>query len=351
MHGAAGAVPAQSRQTEALGDDALPGEGRVARNEQRHYHGAVLTGCAELVLLRAHLAEHDRIDDFEMRRIGGEREMHAVAVELAVGRGAEVVLHVARALDLVRRRGAALELVEDGAMRLAHHLRQHVESAAVGHADDDVFHAERAAALDDLLERGNHRFGAVETEALGAGELQIAEFLEAFGLDQLVEDRALAFAGERDLLVRPLDALLDPTLLRGVGDVHELDAERLAIGAAKDCENFAQRAEFEAEHAVEKDLAVVVRFGEAVGARIEILLVMVRLEAERVEIGVEVPARAVGANQHQARIESRVACWTSAVETSTPAACARALTLSPSARSTSRQSPSSAEMSSLHAGG
>src|SRR6516225_5577322 len=92
MHGAAGAVPAQSRQTEALGDHALPGEGRVARNEQRHHHGAVFAGRAELVLLRAHLAEHDRIDDFEMRRIGGERKMHAVAVELAVGRGAEMVL-------------------------------------------------------------------------------------------------------------------------------------------------------------------------------------------------------------------------------------------------------------------
>src|SRR5262249_42800811 len=182
---------------------------------------------------------------------------------------------------------------------LAPPLANTVERPPVGHADDDVLHAERASALDDLLESGNHRFGAVETEALGASELQIAEFLEAFGLDQLVEDRALAFAGERDFLVRPLDARLDPTLLRGVGDVHELDAERLAIGAAKDRENFAQRAEFEAEHAVEKDLAVVVRFGEAVGARIEILLVMVRLETERVEIGVEVPARAIGANQHQ----------------------------------------------------
>src|SRR5262249_2835817 len=117
--------------------------------------------------------------------------------------------------------------------------------------------------------------------------------------DQLVEDRALAFAGERNLLVRPLDARLDPTLLRGVGDVHELDAERLAIGAAKNRENFAQGAEFEAKHAIEKDLAVVIRFGEAVGSRIEILLVVVWLEAERVEIGVEVPARAVGANQHQ----------------------------------------------------
>src|SRR5262245_31193129 len=234
-----------------------------------------------------------------MRRIGGQRQMHAVAVELAVGRGAEMVFHVAGALDLVRGRGAALEFVEDGAMRLAHHLRQHVESAAVGHADDDVFHAERAAALDDLLERGDHRFGAIETEALGASELQIAEFFEAFGLDQLVEDRALPFGRERDLLVRPFAALLDPAFLRGIGDVHELDAERLAIGAAKDRENLAQGAEFEAEHAVEKDPAVGVRFAEAVGTRIEILLVMVRLETERVEIGVEVTARAVGADQHQ----------------------------------------------------
>ena len=81
--------------------------------------------------------------------------------------------------------------------------------------------------------------------------------------------------------------------------MHELHAERLAVGAAKDGEDLAQRAEFEPEHLVEKDRAVHVGVGEAVGARIEVLLVMVRLEAERVEIGVEMPARAVGADQHQ----------------------------------------------------
>ena len=135
MHRAAGAVPAQSRQAEAFGDHALAGEGGVAGDQQRHHHGAVVAGGAVLVLLGAHLAEHDRIDDLEMRRIGGERQVHPVAVELAVGGGAEVILHVARALDLVGRRRAALELVEDGAVRLAHHLRQHVEPAAVGHAD------------------------------------------------------------------------------------------------------------------------------------------------------------------------------------------------------------------------
>ncbi len=124
------------------------------------------------------------------------------------------------------------------------------------HADDDLAHAERAAALDDLLQRRDHRLAAVETEALGAGEFHVAEFLEAFGLDQLVEDGALALAGEGDLLVRPFDALLDPALLRAVGDVQKFDAERLAIGAAQDADDLAHGAEFEAEHLVEENRAV-----------------------------------------------------------------------------------------------
>src|SRR5713226_4260716 len=184
-------------------------------------------------------------------------------------------------------------------MRLGQNLRQHVEPAAVRHADADVFDAERAAALDDLLERRDHRLGAVEAETLGAGELEIAELLEAFGLDQLVEDGALALAGEADLLVGSFDALLHPALLRRIGNVHELDAERLAIGAAQDGEDLAQAAELEPEHAIEEDLAVVVSLGKAVGARIEILLVPGRLEPERIEIGVEMAARPIGANQHQ----------------------------------------------------
>ena len=60
------------------------------------------------------------------------------------------------------------------------------------HADDDLLDAELAAALDDLLQRRDHGLGAVEAEALGAGVLHVGELLEALGLDQLVEDRALA---------------------------------------------------------------------------------------------------------------------------------------------------------------
>src|ERR1700757_323702 len=189
--------------------------------------------------------------------------------------------------------------MKDSAVRLGHHLRQNAEAAAMRHADDDVVHAERAAALDDLLQRRDHGFGAIEPEALGPREFDIAEFFKAFGLDQLVEDGALALAGERDFLVRPLDALLDPAFLRSVGNVEELDAKRLTIGPAQNGDDLAHRAEFEAEHMVEKYPAVEVGLAEAIRARIELFLVLRRFEAERIEIGMEVAARPIGANEHQ----------------------------------------------------
>src|ERR1700733_7746398 len=120
--------------------------------------------------------------------------------------------------------------MEQRAVRLGHHLRQPVEASAMRHADHDFLHAEIAAALDDLLQRGDQRLAAVESEAFGAGELDVAELLEALGLDQLVEDRATALAGEADLLVRAFDPLLDPALLGRVPDMHDLDADRLAAG-------------------------------------------------------------------------------------------------------------------------
>ncbi|MGL1751850.1 hypothetical protein ACSTHE_00110, partial [Vibrio parahaemolyticus] len=50
----------------------------------------------------AHLAHHDGIDDLQMRRSGGQRQVDVVAVELAVRGGAEVVFDVAGAFDRVR---------------------------------------------------------------------------------------------------------------------------------------------------------------------------------------------------------------------------------------------------------
>ena len=295
---AAGAMALEARQAEAFGDDALARECRVAVDQQRHDGAAVVALAAVLVLLGAHLAEYDGVDDLEMRGICGEREMNLVGVELAVRGRAEMVLHVAGALDLAGNERAALELVEQRAMRLAHHLAEHVEAAAMGHAEHDFLGAERAAALDDLLERRDHRFAAVETEALGAGVFDVDELLEAFGLDQLLQDRALAFVREGDFLVRTLDALLQPRLLRRVGDVHEFVADGRAISAAQDREHLENGRIFEAEHVIDEDLAIVVAVLETVARRVQLLVIHASLDAERIEIGVQMTAHAIGADHH-----------------------------------------------------
>ena len=76
-------MPLEARKAKAFRNHALTRERRIAVDEQRQHLGA-LRHVAKLVLLRPHLAEHNRIYNFKMRRIGREREMHLVVIELAV---------------------------------------------------------------------------------------------------------------------------------------------------------------------------------------------------------------------------------------------------------------------------
>src|SRR3712207_4347521 len=106
-------------------------------------------------------------------------------------------------------------------------------------------------------------------------------------------------SGKGDLLVEPFDALLNPGLLDRIGDVHELDAERLAIGAVEDGDDLADRAELHAEHLVEEDLAVPVGLREAVMGRVQFLVAGAGLDAERVELGMEMTPHPIGTDEHE----------------------------------------------------
>ena len=182
MDRAAGAEALGPRHGETFRHHALAGEGGVAVHQERQHRGARGLVVA-LLLLGARLAQHHRIDRLEMRGVGGQRQMHLVAVELAVRRGAQMIFHVARALHF------AMGLAEPPwnswkmlAIGLGHHVGEHVQPPAMRHAEHDFLHAQLAAALDDLFHRGDQRFAAVETEALGAEEFHAAEFLERLRL-------------------------------------------------------------------------------------------------------------------------------------------------------------------------
>ena len=296
MHRAPGAVTAQARQAETFRHDALTCKGRVAVEQDRQNRDPLLV--MKLVLLGAGLAQHDRVHGFKVRRVRRQRQVHLVAVEFAVRRGAEVVLHVARPIDVVGLERPALEFVEDRAIGLGHHVGQHVQAAAVRHADHDFFHPQRAAALDDLFHRRDQAFAAIETEPFGPHVLDLQELLEALGLDHLVQDGFPALAGEVDLLAQPFDPLLQPAGLLGIGDVHVLQREGAAIGALHQFEDLADRCDLQAQHVVDEERPVQIGIGEPVALGIELGVVAVIARAQRIDIGHKVTADPVGADQH-----------------------------------------------------
>ena len=207
-----------------------------------------------------------------------------------------MILYVTRTLDIRGVGAAALEFVEELAIGLAHHIDQYVEAAAMGHAHHDLTHAQLAAALDDLFQRRNSGFAAIQTEALGADETGGSKLLEAFGLDQLVEDRLFAFGSEADLAILTLDAALQPGLLLGVVDVEEFIADGAAIEATQLFENFARRGRVETQHAIDEHGVVESGAGEAVLGGIKRRLRRLRRDAERIEIGLEMADHPVSAD-------------------------------------------------------
>ena len=115
---AADAVAGDVAHRQALGDDALTGEGGVAVDQERQHR--VRAGRVDVVLLGAHHAHHDRVDGLEVAGVGGELDLDVGAGGALVLAGrAEVVLDVARALHRVRV-DVTLELGEDRLVALAH---------------------------------------------------------------------------------------------------------------------------------------------------------------------------------------------------------------------------------------
>ena len=101
------------------------------------------------------------------------------------------------------------------------------------HADHDFLNAVLAAIFDDRFKRGDHRFAAVEAEALRADIFPPEELLPLLGFDHLVEDRLLAFGREVDFLVLAFHPLLKEAPLLDIADVHIFEADLAAIIAAK----------------------------------------------------------------------------------------------------------------------
>ncbi len=186
---AAGAVPAQQRQVQRLGHHALSGERGVAVQHQRH-DGEVRSSRRPCRRSRSCLARtRPSSTGSTASRCDGladQRHLNVVVAEhldVVAGR-AEVVLDVTGAVRL-RRVQVALELAEDLRVRLADDVGQHVEPAAVRHADDDLVEPVLGGLVDRRVHHRDDGLRAFEREPLLANVFGLQEGLERLGGVQL----------------------------------------------------------------------------------------------------------------------------------------------------------------------
>ena len=224
---AAGRVADEVLEVERLRDDSLAREGRVAVDEDRERDRGVVVARARRAvgLLRARDAFDDRVDRLEVARVRGQQDADVAGVRAAPPHGAEVVLDVpGRALfgDDRLDRALAFELAEDFLVRPSDDVREHVQSPAMGHADDDLVRARLDAELDRLVEHRHHHVETLDRELLLAEELTLQVVLEAFDLGQPLEQPPPLVRVERLAVTARLDGMLKPDARLVVGDVLDL---------------------------------------------------------------------------------------------------------------------------------
>ncbi len=150
-------------------------------------------------------------------------------------------------------------------------------------------------ALDQLVHRRDEALAAFEREALLADVLGVQVALESFGRRQALEDVALLLGGERGRRTDRFEALLDPALLRGIGDVHELDAEVAAVGVAQRLDQVAQRHVLLPEVRVRgREHRVHVGFGQVVERGLQFGNDRAFLSLQRIQIRPAVAEEPVG---------------------------------------------------------
>src|SRR5262249_57733888 len=88
------------------------------------------------------------------------------------------------------------------------------------------------------------------------------------------------------------------TGLLGVRDVDVLGTGGAEMGAFRDAEPLAKRSEFHSERPADIGRPVVVGLGEAVGLRLELLVLAAGDKLEWIELGSEVAACAIGPDEH-----------------------------------------------------
>ncbi len=167
----------------------------------------------------------------------------------------------------------------------------------MGHAQDDLLDAEVGRALDQQIEHRDHALASLEREALGADELRVQELLEDLRVGELGEDPELLVGPEVEAVAGRLHRLLQPGPRLSILEEGELGADAPGVGLGEALEDLLERGRVRTGHVAAGEESVGSDVREAVALEEELVRLRVLLDAQRVEVGVEMAAYPIGVDQ------------------------------------------------------
>ena len=163
----------------------------------------------------------------------------------------------------------------------------------MGHTDDNFFDSSFGAGFEKGVEDGDEGFGSFKGEAFLADVAGVEKAFEGFSGDYLFEDAALLGGGEGGLVMVSFHPIAEPAANGEIHDVHEFDADVVAVGLFEESENLSKGAWTAAAEGAGIKNGIEIGLGKAEGGKGQVG-VGFRGEAERVEVGEGVAEGAVG---------------------------------------------------------
>ena len=301
MDGAAGAVTAGLGQVEGLHHHALPGKGGVAMDDYGQNLGAGLIKAA--VLARPYGPFHYRVDYFKVGGIERQGQMYDAAGSLDVGGIAQVVFDIPRTagFDVLFSAVDSFEFIEQLFGQLADDIDQDVEPAAVGHADDRFAYAGFTARLHEFVQQRDQGFAPLQREAFLAHVFPVQVFFQGIGGNDPFQDAFPLFLREAVVAFGFFQPALDPAFLFRLVDVHVLGADRAAIRALDDVEDFSQRQLIGRKQGTRIENPHQVFLREIVVSGVQLRHFGPLVLFQGIQVGLLVPAETVGIDQLQYR--------------------------------------------------
>ena len=146
----------------------LAGKSGIAVHQHRQHLLALRVTTA--IHARAHGAFHHRIDDFQVRGVERQAQVHRAASGRYVGAEALVVFHVTGGQVFG---GGVLEFGKQILGHLAQGIDQHVQAATVGHANHHFLHPFGACGIDQLVHCHDEALAAFQREPFLANILGV----------------------------------------------------------------------------------------------------------------------------------------------------------------------------------